>query len=399
MDKETPFFSIVIPTKNRPNYLRDAIRSVLLQDFDDFELIVSDNFNEAPTQEVINEFRDHPKFKSFRTDRELNMINHWEFATKKAKGQYVILLADRKVLYQGALKKAFDPISENPEINAFSFGVRTYDETSKIVLDSEPFSHELELLDSDALIRNFMDANIFSRASFDLKFPKTLNGCYKNEFARSIRDQFGAYFCLPSVTTPDYSSLFINLSQNDHLAYLNTPLIMTQGEAVSNGRNFGKGKIDAYLNSLGMEDVFARVPIKGAIIYNMLCSDLLVVQERCGGKLVNQQMNWVNYYATNQFEINRKTALAELPNETALYFQSAWDEAFEQEDEAIQQKIVALVQEYEQAWIDWNRGPKKSSPMDYVKAVGRKIRKLPPFKSKREETFESILLAAKFSEV
>ena len=46
MSSRQPFFSIVIPTKNRPEYLRESIQSVLLQDFTDYELIVSDNFND-----------------------------------------------------------------------------------------------------------------------------------------------------------------------------------------------------------------------------------------------------------------------------------------------------------------------------------------------------------------
>ena len=52
-----PFFSIVIPTKNRPELLRDAIRSVLLQNFDDYELIVSDNFNDERTKKLLMNLR------------------------------------------------------------------------------------------------------------------------------------------------------------------------------------------------------------------------------------------------------------------------------------------------------------------------------------------------------
>ena len=50
MDNITPFFSIVIPTKNRPVFLRESIQSILYQDFDDYEIIVSDNFNETETK-------------------------------------------------------------------------------------------------------------------------------------------------------------------------------------------------------------------------------------------------------------------------------------------------------------------------------------------------------------
>ena len=121
----TPFFTIVIPTKNRPVLLKDAIQSVLWQNYTDFELIVSDNFNDVATQEVIASFSNHPKFRSVRTEHELNMIDHWEFATKHAVGKYVIVLADRKVLYQNALKKITKAIKKFPDINAFSVGVTT----------------------------------------------------------------------------------------------------------------------------------------------------------------------------------------------------------------------------------------------------------------------------------
>lgn len=38
-----PFFTVAIPTKNRVDRLRNAIRSVREQTFADFELIVCDN--------------------------------------------------------------------------------------------------------------------------------------------------------------------------------------------------------------------------------------------------------------------------------------------------------------------------------------------------------------------
>ena len=41
-----PFFTVAIPVKNRPQRLVNAIRSVLAQTFEDFELIVCDNSDE-----------------------------------------------------------------------------------------------------------------------------------------------------------------------------------------------------------------------------------------------------------------------------------------------------------------------------------------------------------------
>ncbi len=43
MLNEKPFFSVVLPTLNRAEYLPFAIESVLNQTFEDLELIVSNN--------------------------------------------------------------------------------------------------------------------------------------------------------------------------------------------------------------------------------------------------------------------------------------------------------------------------------------------------------------------
>ena len=41
-----PFFSIVMPTRNRANLLKYALRSALQQTFQDYEVVVSDNQSE-----------------------------------------------------------------------------------------------------------------------------------------------------------------------------------------------------------------------------------------------------------------------------------------------------------------------------------------------------------------
>jgi len=74
-----PLFSIVIPTRDRPNLLKDAIQSALNQEFDDYEIIVSDNSTNSETQKLVSEF-ESKKIKYFRTPRLLDMPKSWEFA-------------------------------------------------------------------------------------------------------------------------------------------------------------------------------------------------------------------------------------------------------------------------------------------------------------------------------
>ena len=44
-----PFFSIVIPTFNQSNFLKESLNSVFNQDFKNFEVIVVDNFSKDKT--------------------------------------------------------------------------------------------------------------------------------------------------------------------------------------------------------------------------------------------------------------------------------------------------------------------------------------------------------------
>jgi len=53
--------SVIIPTYNRGHLLPDAIKSVLAQDFDDYELIVIDDGSTDNTRSILNDYSDKVK--------------------------------------------------------------------------------------------------------------------------------------------------------------------------------------------------------------------------------------------------------------------------------------------------------------------------------------------------
>lgn len=380
MDKQ-PFFSIIIPTKNRPEYLNESIQSVLLQNFTDYELIVSDNWNNEKTKSVISKFSFNLKFSSIRPEREMNMIDHWEFASKHAKGKYVILLPDRKVLRQGALKKIYKVASKNPSIRAFSFGVMIYNDIDNKIGWKTPSYKTKKILSSD-LIDNFLNENYFTSKSMDLLFPKTLNGCFKNSLAKEAREQNGGYFNIKGVTTPDYSSLFINLALCKEIIHIGDKLIIQQGEHTSNGRHFGQGSYEKYMKSLEISNVYENVAIKAPFIYNLLTVDFQTIKHKFGANLKNKTINPVNYYKTNYWELLIKERhhggiekfqhfrkSIEEHNETFINLKIKFSSVEEEFDLVKNKSKLDKVVNFKAHFIDFisNRYPEKTSVLKTIK--------------------------------
>ncbi|MEA3428803.1 MAG: glycosyltransferase family A protein, partial [Thermodesulfobacteriota bacterium] len=57
--RENPLVSVIIPTFNRGWILKEAINSVLTQDFEDFELIVINDGSTDNTPDILNSYKDH----------------------------------------------------------------------------------------------------------------------------------------------------------------------------------------------------------------------------------------------------------------------------------------------------------------------------------------------------
>ena len=99
-----PLFSIVIPTRERAETLAFTLRTCLNQDFDDYEIIVSDNCSSPATREVVDAAGSE-KVKYVRSDQPLSIAASWEFAVSHASGEYVTGIGDDDGLMPYALRE------------------------------------------------------------------------------------------------------------------------------------------------------------------------------------------------------------------------------------------------------------------------------------------------------
>ena len=93
-------FSVLLPTRNRLEYLRYAIETVLRQDYGDWEIIVSDNFSEDDIAGYVRSLGDD-RIRYFRTPSSVPVTRNWNNALEQSIGDYVIMLGDDDGLLPG----------------------------------------------------------------------------------------------------------------------------------------------------------------------------------------------------------------------------------------------------------------------------------------------------------
>lgn len=93
-------FSVLLPTRNRLQYLRYAVETVLRQDYDDWELIISDNDSEEDVAGYVRSLGDE-RVKYYRTESFVPVTDNWNNALEKSRGEYVIMLGDDDCLMPG----------------------------------------------------------------------------------------------------------------------------------------------------------------------------------------------------------------------------------------------------------------------------------------------------------
>ncbi len=99
-----PFFSIVIPTYNRAHLIEKTIRSVLSQDFTDFEIIAVDDGSTDATKAVILAINDPRILYIYQENGERGKARNT--GVKNASGTYVFFLDSDDLIYPDHLSHA-----------------------------------------------------------------------------------------------------------------------------------------------------------------------------------------------------------------------------------------------------------------------------------------------------
>ncbi len=118
-------FSVLLPTKNRLGLLKYAVKSVLQQNYDNWEIIISDNCSQEDVQGYVKDLNDC-RIKYLRTDKPLTVTENWNNANDAATGDYIIMLGDDDALLPDFFTKCREILQEARRPEILTFGAYLY---------------------------------------------------------------------------------------------------------------------------------------------------------------------------------------------------------------------------------------------------------------------------------
>jgi len=97
------YLTVVIPTRGGCDTLEHTLRTCVMQEYKNLEIIVSDNYSQDKTREVVESYQDH-RIRYINTGKRLSMSDNFEFALSYVKPRgYVIYLGDDDGLLPNAI--------------------------------------------------------------------------------------------------------------------------------------------------------------------------------------------------------------------------------------------------------------------------------------------------------
>ena len=190
-------FSIVIPTRNRLYLLREAVETVRLQSYDNWELIIFDNASDdgAAIATYLNELKD-ARIKYYRSSRFLSVTDSWNNAINKAEGDYITLIGDDdglcpnyfEYINKTAVAMNFPELIYNPFYQFWHPGVAPWESRGHLIEIKHGFFYENKtkpfLLGRKDSLRAIKDS-----LNFDISFSFNSQACvYKRSLFNKIKE-------------------------------------------------------------------------------------------------------------------------------------------------------------------------------------------------------------------
>jgi glycosyltransferase involved in cell wall biosynthesis len=230
---ESNKYTVIIPTRERAETLHYTLRTVVEQEYANLTIIVSDNFSQDNTQEVVASFPD-PRIQYLNIGKRVSMSENFEFGLNHVSEGFVLFLGDDDGLLPGAIQRV-NKIVEETGMRAVTSGIAQYvwpnhpDERSRNKM-SWSIRDDVEIRRSSEWMRNVLSFR--SLYTFDL--PGLYCGFVHIDVIGSMKKD-GVFFLSQ---TPDAYSAFACAVALDTYAFSHRPFAIHGASGRSNGASY-----------------------------------------------------------------------------------------------------------------------------------------------------------------
>ncbi|MBK9271791.1 MAG: glycosyltransferase family 2 protein [Saprospiraceae bacterium] len=304
--------TILIPTRDREDYLPFAIQSCLQSSYPNLEVIVCDNSSTAHTREVCHLFSD-PRLKYVKSPEFLSMSANWEFALNQVKEGFVSILGDDDAFLQGGIEKAMNWIHQY-QLPAISWRQASYrwpgNEFARIKeLYQLPISQGFSIRNPGSYVKAVLKAKLHPN-----HLPCIYHGIIHLDYIQQVKKQSEGLFFHSRI--PDYYAIVALSCVVPKYMYSYWPISIAGSSPKSNGNVQLRleSKFENLKNefSKGKDDVPFHPSLEFVHLYSILIWECLLQASQNGLKSFD---GWVNPDRQLQQAIKEAAAFKVLDHE------------------------------------------------------------------------------------
>ncbi len=183
-----PKVSICIPTFNQVEYLTLTLNSIFIQNYTDYEIIISDDSNNTLVFDLVSEYISKGKqIKYFKNKIALGSPENWNSAIRYAKGEFIkIIHHDDRFVESSSLMKFIELFETNSDIGLVFSGSKISDGINKSRFHE---LNDIQFLNLKKDNKSIYRANVIGsptavmyRRSLNIEFDKNLKWLVDMEF-------------------------------------------------------------------------------------------------------------------------------------------------------------------------------------------------------------------------
>lgn len=233
---ENPLVSFVLLAYNQEKYIADAIKGALSQDYENLEIILSDDASTDSTAEIISsmvsEYGGQHEIVTNINPLNLGLASHFNKIMNIARGEIIVIAAGDDISLPARVTRSVDILLANPEAAFVSFTDILIDEHGKYLREGIDKTRETGKVTLEDYIlksqKGFSGASrAFFRELYDLYGPLDSN-CPTEDTPLLIRGLITGEGVISPENTIKYRKHPNNLSNFTSIAKMDLDRIRTQ---------------------------------------------------------------------------------------------------------------------------------------------------------------------------